>query len=185
MRTNNFFFIPVLFIISLFSFNATQAQQDVFESPFLESLSTAIASLSDEQSVQIVSVFQEGAAIFKQDDKLGLINQQGFEISAAIYTDIVLYHNGYAAVQKHNKWTFLNKQGIQLTPLRYDWVGSFDNNHAAVMYNGKWGMLNEQGFEVVPTEFEGVKYTSGQFWVKTKGKWQQFEQNSDRFKTLM
>ena len=133
------------------------------------------------QGDKIISNFQEGAAIIKSGNKLGLINTEGFKICEPIYDDIHLFRNGYAAVKKHNKWTFVNKQGHQLTPLRYDWVGGFTHHLSPILINGKWGILNEQGFEKVPTIYDAVKIEKdGKVWIKENKKWKIFKKHSKR-----
>lgn len=187
MRTKSSFFKHILSIFLVIVSTNMQAQEQPphFEGSFLVTLNNSIASLSKENRIQIVSAFQEGAAIFKSADKYGLINQQGYQICGANYSEINLFQNGYASVRKQHKWTFINKQGMQLTPLRYDWVGGFENNHAAVMYNGKWGVLNEQGYEVIPTQFEGIRYETGYFMVKLKGKWSYYDNKSSEYPEFM
>ena len=187
MKKNACFFKSVLSILFVFVFMNINAQEqhEEYDASFLVSLNHSIASLSKDNRIQVVSSFQEGAAIFKSGDKFGLINQQGYPICAAMYHEINLFQNGYASVRKHTKWSFVNKQGVQLTPARYDWVGGFENNHAAVRYNGKWGVLNEQGFEVVPTQFEGVKFEAGYFMIKLKGVWRTYNNQLKEEKELI
>jgi hypothetical protein len=164
--------------------NNTQAQSSkktIFsQTPFAE-ITTNEKSVNWKHATEgdkIISNFQEGAAIIKSDNKLGLINTEGYKICKTIYDDIHLFNHGYAAVKKHNKWTYVNKQGQQLTPLRYDWVGGFTHNLSPILKNGKWGVLNEQGFEKIPTKYDAVKIEKdGKVWIKEKGKWEIFNSN--------
>ena len=164
--------------------NNTQAQssnETIFSKTPFTSITKNETNIDWHQATQgdkIISNFQEGAAIIKSGNKLGLINTEGFKISEPIYDDIHLFRNGYAAVKKHNKWTYVNKQGHQLTPFRYDWVGGFTHNLSPILINGKWGILNEQGFEKVPTKFDGVKIDKdGKIWIKTNEKWEIFNKH--------
>jgi len=161
--------------LSLFTMT-TQAQMASSNENFSEAAFLASVDFgTTKNGAQIISVFQEGAAIIRLEGKFGLINRQGYEIVAPIYDNIHLYNEGYAAVSKNGKWTFVNKQGKRLTPLRYDWVGGFEKGLAAVRNNGKWGFLNEQGFEVVPTAYEAVKLDQdGKIWVQRNGAWKRF-----------
>lgn len=169
--------------LSLFAMN-TQAQlasADEFSSALFvaeQSADTDNYGVT-KNGAQIISAYQEDAAIIRLDDKLGLINRQGYEIVAPTYDNVQLFNKGYAAVSKNGKWTFVNKQGKRLTPLRYDWVGSFEQGVAAIMINDKWGLLNEQGFEIVPTVYDAVKLDQdGNIWVQAKGNWKRFNSNN-------
>jgi hypothetical protein len=166
--------------------NNTQAQtpeETIFsQTPFAE-ITNNKNTINWKQATEgdkIISNFQEGAAIIKSGNKLGLINTEGYKICKTIYDDIHLFNHGYAAVKKHNKWTYVNKQGVQLTPFRYDWVGGFTHNLSPILRNGKWGILNEQGFEKIPTKYDAVKIgKDGQVWIKDKGEWGIFNTKFD------
>lgn len=170
----------VVMALGLLAMN-TQAQYATVNN-FSESTFVASLAETNQEEVEttktgaiIISAYQEGAAIIKQNNKFGLINQQGYEICQPIYEDIHLYNHGYAAVMKHGKWTFVNKQGQKLTALRYDWVGGFENGYAPVLIGKQWGLLNEQGYEVVPTAYDAVKVDSkGAIWVQKGDTWKEF-----------
>ncbi len=165
--------------LSLFAIN-TQAQSAAADnfSPVLFAAAQSADYGVTKNGAQIISAYQEDAAIIRMDNKFGLINRQGYEIVAPVYDNIHLFNKGYAAVSKNGKWTFVNKQGKRLTPLRYDWVGSFEQGMAAVMINDQWGLLNEQGFEVVPTAYEAVKLDQdGNIWVQANGSWKRYNSN--------
>lgn len=168
--------------LSLFAMN-TQAQlatADNFSATIFAAAQSTEADYGVTKSgAQIISAYQEDAAIIRLEGKFGLINRQGYEIVAPVYDNIHLFNKGYAAVSKNGKWTFVNKQGKRLTPLRYDWVGSFEQGMAAVMIDDQWGLLNEQGFEVVPTAYQAVKLDQdGNIWVQINGNWTRFNSSN-------
>lgn len=176
---NSFVYVFTTVALSLFSMNANAQLATAEEfSATLFTASTTEGSAdygTTATGAQIISAYQEDAAIIRLEGKFGLINRQGYEIVAPIYDNVHLFNKGYAAVSKNGKWTFVNKQGKRLTPLRYDWVGGFDQGHAPVLNNGQWGLLNEQGFEVVPTAYDAVKIDQdGKIWVERNGTWKQY-----------
>lgn len=141
-------------------------------------LQAQLATAQGSDELYVTSAYQEGAAIYQNNGKKGLVNNYGYMITGAIYDNIQLFINGYAAVEKDGKWTFVNKQGNRLTPHRYHWVGKFQFGLAPVNENGKWGILNEQGFEVFNTVYEAVEILNEhQFRLKKGGIWSLIELN--------
>jgi hypothetical protein len=169
--------IMTIVLINFFTVSYNLAQT-VFESTPFVNITETVHNINWKKSLgkaKIISNFKEGAAIYKLNNKLGIINTQGHKLSAAIYDDIHMFQQGYAAVKKGEKWSFINQQGQHIIDFIYDWAVDFKGNLAAVRKNGKWGVINAQGYELVPTIYEAVKIEKNNvIWTKSNNKWQLF-----------
>lgn len=89
-------------------------------------------------------------------DKWGIIDQNGNEITPAIYSDVPLnFTRSVAVVQKNNKWGMIDSFGNVIVPCIYkENVGYFLNRgYDAIAFiddNGMTGIFNKKGEIIVP-----------------------------------
>jgi hypothetical protein len=106
---------------------------------------------------------EEGLAVVKLNNKEGLINKEGVELTPLKYDSVSPFNEEeLAVVELNNKYGFINKEGVEVIPLKYDgYIYSFNKEGLAVVrLNNKYGFINKEGVEVIPLMFDRVKYIS-------------------------
>lgn len=80
-----------------------------------------------------------------KDERIGLINRNGKEITPIKYQRIFYPSDGLARVYSEGKFGFINKQGKEVIALAYDAAENFVENKAEVEKDGKTFIINRKG----------------------------------------
>ncbi len=92
-------------------------------------------------------------AIIYQENKKGLINQEGVLLTPIEYDDILLHHE-VSIVQIGDKYGLIHtKTGKQITPVHFEDVGFLKENLINVKINGNWGYVDTTGKTVIAFKY--------------------------------
>jgi hypothetical protein len=103
--------------------------------------------------------FQEGLARFREDGKVGFLNEQGKVIIQAQFDFAIPFSEGYAAfcsgcqkreVDEHSlfkggKWGFINHHGKVVISANFDEAMPYKDGRAKVKLDGKWIVIDKKG----------------------------------------
>jgi hypothetical protein len=103
--------------------------------------------------------FSNKLAGVQLNDKWGLINTEGVEITEIIYDNIEEFSNGMAVVALNKKFGAVNTLGKEVTGIKYDYVYGFSDNISLVSLNNSYGYINKTGIEVCPLIYSKGGYT--------------------------
>jgi len=153
-----------------------QAKLDAFMSD--EKNQAEIQRLLDAKQEEIqkdMTVYEaEKYLKVKQKGKIGLITQEGKDVLACEYEDIMVFpYKNKFWVRQNKKWGLINRKGELLVPYQYD---KFYRSTKAEM-SGKWVLLEAQtGKPKQPCcDYEDIEPVDGRgstyLKVKLKGKW--------------
>ncbi|WDF63583.1 WG repeat-containing protein [Flavobacterium sp. KACC 22763] len=99
--------------------------------------------------------FHDGVAFFRQNDKVGLINNK-FEIVLAPKYDVIrAFYKGYARVALNDKWGIIDTTGKEIAEVVYDEIGDGFNNTTWAKKGKAYGLVHNGVFIELPgvTEF--------------------------------
>jgi len=118
--------------------------------------------------------------IYQQDEKFGLLDSAGDEVTKAVY-DEMSYLNNYPPIIKVRRgdlWDLLDNEGRELTPGPYDAIKYEEAGFLKVTKKGKYGLISERAKVIVPAKYDEVRLDemngsiSGEsIAVRLKGKW--------------
>lgn len=100
--------------------------------------------------------YSEGlaAAILKDDNKIGYVNENGDIVISFIYDRNPLlthhFYNGLAVVIKDGLYGVINKDNEVIVPFEYDYIqpGNVNETYLKFSQEGKWGLMNNQ-YEII------------------------------------
>lgn len=95
----------------------------------------------------ILVVYGKGKAMFEQNGKWGLVNNNGLVIVEPQYDTIFRYDKktDLARVKKDKKYGYINGDGDVVIELKYDYAKDFSQESLAdVFYEGAWQTINRQ-----------------------------------------
>ena len=99
----------------------------------------------------------QGRSFVRIDDKWGLINEKGKEITEVKYDTLIATDNSPVVVAVANqKIGLLSNSGAVIIPVKYDNLFGFSEGLCAVLLNNKFGFVNEEGKEVIAPQFDDV-----------------------------
>lgn len=109
----------------------------------------------------------------KKDDKWGLINTEGKEITPFRYDNIGSFNNGLADYTIDSKIGLVNIMGKEIIPPKYDFIDGFRHGSLSSMsVNKKYGFIDRTGKEIVAPQYDKVwGFSEGVVAVKLNGKW--------------
>ena len=107
--------------------------------------------------------FDNGVGIYEIDDKRGLINVKGKEITPPVFDIIRYIGEGLFLVSVETpdgsyETKVIDAEGKTVIPPIYDSVFSFKNGMAVACKEDKWGAINLKGNEVVPFIYDDIGY---------------------------
>jgi hypothetical protein len=99
-----------------------------------------------------VVVSDEGIIWVKIDDKWGIMDTSGKEISPPVYDyeAVTPFTNGVAWILKDNKWGLVDGSGKTVIPPKFEGACPFVGEFSAVMIENKWGLIDKTGKEIIP-----------------------------------
>ncbi len=97
-------------------------------------------------------VSDEGIIWVKIDDKWGIMDTSGKEISPPVYDyeAVTPFTNGVAWILKDNKWGLVDGSGKTVIPPKFEGACPFVGEFSAVMIENKWGLIDKTGKEIIP-----------------------------------
>jgi len=98
--------------------------------------------------------FKNGIAIVQKNNKCGIIDKKGNQLSPLLYDHVDKFDNdqcGLARVSRAKKWGFINKTGKEIIPCIYQKANFFREGLALVTKeNGTSGYLDAKGKVIIP-----------------------------------
>ena len=108
--------------------------------------------------------FTRNAELFqvKTNQKWGLMDTTGIEITPCIYKEIGVENEGFFPVKDENKkWGFIDRKGKVRINFEYKEVLGFNDGLALVAKgDSQWGIVNRFNAKVVPCIFKSIKHLS-------------------------
>ena len=92
--------------------------------------------------------------IYEKNDKYGLLNSKGEELTDALYDSVKSFSEGLAPVRSGDMYGYINSKGAVVISLEYEDAYSFSNGLAVVGNNDKYGYINDEGEEVIDLAFD-------------------------------
>lgn len=155
----------------------------LIQMPFLCYADTEAVEYLIEPKFQLMGLgsFNEGLAIFQEDDLSGYIDKSGAMIIPQQYKYAYHFSEGLATVSKgDNQWGFIDKIGKEVIPCIYQWALSFSEGLAKVQKDEKWGFVDKNGKVVVPIQYDEVgNFKEGLAYVKKDGKYGYIDKNGE------
>jgi hypothetical protein len=108
--------------------------------------------------------FLDGRVAVKLNEKWGVIDSLGNEITIFKYNDITCFNDGIAGVKLNDKWGAINKSGKEIVPIIYeDIINSLSS--CAYVYGGlklkqknKWGVIDTNNKVIIPFVYDSLHY---------------------------
>jgi hypothetical protein len=105
------------------------------------------------------------------NDKFGIIDKTGKEITELKYDDVWDFNEGYAVVKLKDKWGYIDETGKEITEIKYDSASNFQKGYAIVQLNDKWGLINQESKELIQPKYDDIwDFKEGYAVVKLNGK---------------
>lgn len=128
----------------------------------------------------IAECFKMDLLVVKLNDKYGLIDFSGKEITPVKYDRIMSFSENIATVKLNDKWGYINENGRIIANIRYDKTDDFINGCARVMINNKYGVINIDGEEFVTLKYDDInEFSEGLAVVKLNGKCGYIDRNGE------
>ncbi|MRX69654.1 WG containing repeat-containing protein [Flavobacterium resistens] len=113
--------------------------------------------------------FHYGVAFFRQNDKVGLINNK-FEIVLAPKYDVIrAFYKGYARAALNDKWGIIDTSGKEVAEVVYDEVGDYFNNTTWAKKGKAYGLVHNGVFIEIPDVTEFGPFGTQDFIAAKKG----------------
>ena len=140
--------------------------------------------------------FTTSLAVAEKEDKFGIVNYNGNQISEFLYDKIIPYnsldyyifgeHYRYVPAQKNGKWGIIDTLGKEISLFEYDeplrlieLVILQDAGMTYVKKNNKWGIIDTAKNELTSFIYDEIIWIDGkrQFYAQKNGKWGIAESN--------
>lgn len=111
------------------------------------------------ESFSLIHPFQDEHALFKQDEKFGLINSNGKILLAATYDFLRQDQPHFISMQTTSgvdQWSVLNIEGKTISQKTYDKILPFNGKFYPVKKRGYWGAMNSEGKEIISCVFDSL-----------------------------
>jgi WG containing repeat len=118
------------------------------------------------------SVFSEGLASVKDNNKYGFIDTLGKTQIDTKYAIVSQFTKGAAIVKLNNELFLINKKGEPLGTAKYEAAGVPDNGTFPVQKDGKAGLIDSKGNTIIDFKYNSILYMSeDRVWAAKDGKW--------------
>lgn len=119
----------------------------------------------------LAGVFKNKRAIVSLNNKYGVVDQNGKELSRIKYDFISAFDFGYTKVKRDGKWALLNNNCNEITSFKYDWIEFEVEGLIKVKVNNKIGLISDLGEEIISCDYDTIlKHSSGLLKVTKNGK---------------
>jgi hypothetical protein len=119
--------------------------------------------------------FQQGRAVFTQEQKSGVITTNGEILIPAKYHRLEMDDKFFRACldgSPRHRWIMLDLQGKQITEKHYEYIGAFNGKYYPVKNRGFWGALDENGKEIITCVHDSlIQHSTNNIAVKFKGQY--------------
>ncbi len=109
--------------------------------------------------------FNNNIGIALLNNKYGLVDINGNQITSFEYDNIQEFKDGLAIVTKDNLTGVINEQGNIVIPIIYQDISSFEGNVAIASIEGKDFLINKDG-KVLTNNYDEIKYIDNVYKVK-------------------
>lgn len=94
--------------------------------------------------------FEDGVALYKQGDKVGLFGTDGKVVLEPTYDAIKKFRNGHAKVKKGDSWGMIDKTGKVVIPVEYEEIGNeYNSSGVEGKKNGEFGIVSNGKFHPI------------------------------------
>ena len=115
------------------------------------------------RSFSELSSFSDGLAAFRENGKIGFVNNAGDIKIQPQYDNAIIFTNGTSKVLKSPFWGLINVTGKEIFTPKYSSIGYFSKTKLAVSSIGlKQGLINEKGVEILANEYDGFGFFTKQ-----------------------
>lgn len=127
--------------------------------PYLRKNKWGFASVKTREVIiecnyEEVSLFYEGLAAIKLNNRWGYIDKNGKNIIPCMFDSATYFNNGLALVTLNDKYGYINQLGHIVIPLQYDYADHFKYGVASVVVGKKYGFIDKTGEVIIPIDFE-------------------------------
>jgi hypothetical protein len=122
---------------------------------------------------QFIDNFENGTAVFLQNNEAGMLNSKGEIIIPARYDELYRFDQQHYLYQKNGLKGLINLDGKTIVPAKYSLIDYFNEGLSAVLKFDKWGFVDAAGNEVISCKYAEVKngFVNGVVEVRTQDKW--------------
>lgn len=110
---------------------------------------------------KLYSFNENGVALIKVGDKLGLINTKGQFVLEPKYEVIKKFDNGYARFRDNGKWGIIDTKGKEIIPAKYDDINRYSKNGVGAKSGESWGVIKNGKFIALPDAEKIWDFTEG------------------------
>ena len=156
--------------------------------PYISNNKVGFADLETREIIipcryDFVSLFSEGLASIKMNNKWGFIDKYGTQVVQFKYDDYFsstdyfkYFHDGLAVVRLNGLYGCVNKYGRQVVPCIYGGCSGVSEGIACVRLEtwnrGKWGYVDKFGREITPFIYDfACDFHEGLARVESNGRW--------------
>jgi len=122
---------------------------------------------------QFIDNFENGTAVFLQNNEAGMLNTKGEVVIPARYDELYRFDQQHYLFQKNGLKGLINLEGKTIIPAQYSLIDYFSEGLCAVLKFNKWGFSDIAGNEVISCQYTEVKnrFFNGTVEVRTPDKW--------------
>ena len=116
--------------------------------------------------------FGEGLKLVRKNNKYGLIDDAGNEVTPIKYDKISEFNDEIAKIKFRGKYGYINKTGKEIVSPQYDSVKDINTNLTEVELNGTYGLIQNTGDDIIPITYDNVRHFSEDLAaVSIDGRW--------------
>jgi hypothetical protein len=113
-------------------------------------------------------VFASGAKVYSENNKFGLQDKNGEQITDAQYTKLIrLGSEGWIA-QRKGKYGLINSNGEILVPIKYRHVDRLTSKFVKLGNENDFAVYNEFGETIIPAEYSSISMLFGGMFLTKK-----------------
>lgn len=122
---------------------------------------------------QFIDNFENGTAVFIQDNEAGMLNKKGEIVIPARYEELYRFDQQHYLFQKNGLKGLINLEGKTIIPAQYSSIDYFNEGLSPVLKYNKWGFADAEGNLVVDCKYAEVKkgFYNGTVEVRTPDNW--------------
>jgi hypothetical protein len=117
-----------------------------------------------EYEIKYVEEYCRDLFLVGNNDKFGLIDENGREVLRTEFDEVVPYEDLILA-RKGDKWGIFDLKGETLLPIKYDWISFEDlkegREFVRVKENYEAGLVDRKGNIVIPPKYDDIKTVVG------------------------
>jgi serine/threonine protein kinase len=103
-----------------------------------------------------VNGFKDGVSWVLKDDKYGLIDQSGKQLTPLKYDATGMFKEGKATIKMDGKYGYIDLKGKEVTDLIYDFADDYEQGIALVNFFGEYWFIDEMGQDMFKLDYEMI-----------------------------